>query len=284
MQRIDGGKHLTPEDHPDVITAAISSLVDEVQAGPSTVTPGAVAQAEHDRPMTNPGPVTTGRWISQSSARENLGLLRRSELAALRKVGTVRWVEAGTVVAAAGSPATHVQVVADGELELMARQEGGRATMAVIRSGGVIQDIPMLLGNPMPFDAVASRDTEMIALSRQRWTELLASSPSLSLRWMTSIARRLDDDRRRLVVVTSKPLISQVAYLLLDLAEADLSGRAVVRLSHTTLSHLLGARRQSVTRVIAQLRQQGLVETSYGATVLLDEDGLRDVMGRDPLP
>jgi len=228
--------------------------------------------------------MATGRWISQSSARENLGLLRRGELATLRKVGTVRWVGAGTVVAAAGSPATHVQVVGDGELELMARQEGGRATMAVIRSGGVIQDIPMLLGNPMPFDAVASRDTEMIALSRQRWTELLASSPSLSMRWMTSIARRLDDDRRRLVVVTSKPLISQVAYLLLDLAEADLHGRGVVRLSHTTLSHLLGARRQSVTRVIAQLRQRGLVETAYGATVLLDEDGLRDVMGRDPLP
>lgn len=233
--------------------------------------------------MTTPGPVTTGRWISQFSARE-LGLLRRGELAELRKVGTVRYVEAGTVVAAAGSPATHVQVVGDGELELMARQDGGRTTMAVIRSGGVIQDIPMLLGNPMPFDAVASRDTEMIALSRQRWTELLASSPSLSLRWMTSIARRLDDDRRRLVVVTSKPLVGQVAYLLLDLAETDAQGRLVVRLSHTTMSHLLGARRQSVTRVMGQLRELGLVETAYGATVLLDQDGLRDVMGREPLP
>lgn len=234
--------------------------------------------------MTTPRQPTTGRWISQSSARENLGLLRRGELAALRKVGTVRWVEAGTVVAAAGSPATHVQVVGDGELELMARQDGGRTTMAVIRSGGVIMDIPMLLGNPMPFDAVASRDTELIALSRQRWTELLASSPTLSMRWMTSIARRLDADRRRLVVVTSKPLISQVAYLLLDLAESEAQGRRVVRLSHTTLAHLLGARRQSVTRVIAQLRQSRLVETAYGATALLDEDGLRDVMGRDPLP
>ncbi|MBC7680522.1 MAG: Crp/Fnr family transcriptional regulator [Pseudorhodobacter sp.] len=234
--------------------------------------------------MTMPAQVTTGRWISQTSARENLGLLRRDELAELRKVGTARWVEAGTVVAAAGAAPTHVQVVVEGELELMARQDGGRTTMSVIRAGGVIMDIPLLLGNPMPFDAVASRDTEMIALSRQRWTELLASSPSLSMRWMTSIARRLDDDRRRLVVVTSKPLISQVAYLLLDLAEADAHGRPVVRLSHTTLSHLLGARRQSVTRVIAQLRQQQLVATGYGSTVLLDEDGLRDVMGRDPLP
>ena len=234
--------------------------------------------------MTRPAPATTGRWISPSSARDHLGLLRPGEVAQLRTSGTVRYVEAGAVAATAGSPATHVQVVADGELELMARQETGRVTMAVVRAGGVIMDIPLLLGNPMPFDAVASRDTEVVALSRQRWTELLASSPTLSLRWMTSIARRLDDDRRRLVVLTSKPLIGQVAYLLLDLAEADVRGRSVVRLSHTTISHLLGARRQSVTRVLAQLRERGLVESAYGSTVLLDEDGLRDVMGRDPLP
>ncbi len=140
------------------------------------------------------------------------------------------------------------------------------------------------MGKPMPFDAVASRDTEMIALSRPRFTELLHSSPTLAIRWMTSIARRLDDDRRRLVVITSRPLIAQVAYLLLDLAEADNSGRGAVRLSHTTMAHLLGARRQSVTRVIAELRHQDLVSTRYGVTVLDDPDGLRRVMGSEPLP
>ncbi len=225
-----------------------------------------------------------GRWISAASAERNLGLLRPRELAQLRQVGRVRWVGAGTVVAASGSPVTHVQVVSDGELELRARLDEGRATMAVVRAGGVIADIPLLLGAPMPFDAIASRDTELIALSRQRWTELLTGSPDLALRWMTSIARRLDDDRRRLVVVTSKPLIAQVAYLLLDLAENDPVDEAVVTLSHTTMAHLLGARRQSITRVIGELRRRGLVESRYGHTVLHDTDGLRAVMGSDPLP
>ena len=229
-------------------------------------------------------PLAPGRWIGQASARENLGLIDRGEMAQLRTFGVVRHVGSGTVVAAAGSVATHVQVVADGELELMARLESGRTTMAVVRAGGVIQDIPMLLGNPMPFDAVASRDTEMVALSRQRFTELLHSSPTLAIRWMTSIARRLDDDRRRLVVITSRPLIAQVAYLLLDLAQADGAGRTTVRLSHTTMAHLLGARRQSVTRVIARLRRDGLVSTRYGVTAIEDPAALREVMGSEPLP
>lgn len=225
-----------------------------------------------------------GRWISAASAERNLGLLRRNELAQLRTLGTVRYVDTGTVVAAAGSRVTQVQVVSDGELELRARLDAGRATMAVVRTGGVIADIPMLLNAPMPFDAVASRNTELITLSRQRWTALLTSSPDLALRWMASIARRLDDDRRRLVVVTSKPLVGQVAYLLLDLAEAGPSGEVVVKLSHTTIAHLLGARRQSVTRVIGDLKREGLVQSRYGHTVVLDAGGLRGVMGSEPLP
>jgi len=225
-----------------------------------------------------------GRWISATSAERDLGLLRSSELTRLRRYGTVHYADAGTVVAAAGSSVTHVQIVSDGELELHARLDEGRATMAVVRAGGVIGDIPLLLGAPMPFDAIASRETECIALSRQRWTELLTSSPDLALRWMTSIARRLDEDRRRLVVVTSKPLIGQVAYLLLSLAERGPAGESVVKLSHTTMAHLLGARRQSITRVVGDLKRRGLVESRYGHTLLQDQDGLRAVMGSDPLP
>jgi CRP-like cAMP-binding protein len=241
----------------------------------------------HHRSVTVEGTAdryVRGRWISAASAERNLGLLRRGELAQLRRSGTVHHADAGTVVAASGSRVTHVQVVSQGELELRARLDEGRATMAVVRTGGVIADIPLLLNAPMPFDAIASRDTECIALSRRRWTELLTSSPDLALRWMTSIARRLDDDRRRLVVVTSKPLIGQVAYLLLDLVETGPTGVPVVALSHTTIAHLLGARRQSVTRVIGELRRRGLVEPRYGSTVLLDTDGLREVMGSEPLP
>jgi CRP-like cAMP-binding protein len=230
------------------------------------------------------GRTVRGRWISPTSAERNLGLLRRRELAQLRQYGTVHYADAGTVVAASGSRVTHIQVVSDGELELRARLDQGRATMAVVRAGGVIGDIPLLLNAPMPFDAIASRDTECIQLSRQRWTELLTHSPDLALRWMTSIARRLDDDRRRLVVVTSKPLIGQVAYLLLDLAEDGIADEPVVRLSHTTIAHLLGARRQSVTRVMGELKRRGLIDSRYGHTVLLDPAGLRAVMGSEPLP
>lgn len=166
-----------------------------------------------------------GRWVGAASAQRDPGVLRPSELDRLRRFGTTRFAEAGTVVAASGTTVTQVHVVASGEIELMTRLDEGRVTTAVVRTGGVVGDIPLLLGQPMPFDAVASRDTECVTLTWDRWTELLRGSPDLALRWMTSIARRLDDDRRRLVVVMSRPLVAQVAYLLLDMVEDAPGGR-----------------------------------------------------------
>jgi CRP-like cAMP-binding protein len=187
-------------------------------------------------------PGAHGRWISQSSAEENLGLLSSRQMNQLRQKGSSRRVAAGAVVASAGKHPTHVQVVCNGELELMTRLPTGRVTMALVRGGGVISDIPMLLEAPMPFDAVASRDSELILLSRNQWMQLLTSHPAICLKWMQSVARRLEDDRRRLVVVTTRPLIAQLAYVLIDLAEPEPGGYPAVRLSHTTVAQLIGAR------------------------------------------
>jgi CRP-like cAMP-binding protein len=229
-------------------------------------------------------PGAHGRWISQSSAEANLGLLTSRQMNELRQKGSSRHVDAGALVASAGQHPTHIQVVCNGELELMTRLAAGRVTMALVRGGGVIGDIPMLLEAPMPFDAVASRDSELILLSRNQWMQLLTSHPAICLKWMQSVARRLDDDRRRLVVVMTRPLIAQLAYVLLDLAEPQGDGNPAVRLSHTTLAQLIGARRQSVTRAVGQLRDQGLVATRYGLIEILETEGLRRVMGEDPLP
>lgn len=229
--------------------------------------------------------LTLTRWITERSARQNLDLLQVADLNRLREVGEARYVDPGTRICEAGETATAVLVVTDGEVELLARlPSGGRAAMAVVRSGGVIADIPMLLGTPMPFDAVTSRPTTFIRLTQEAWVALLGSSAALSFRWMASIARRLDSDRRRLAVITTRPLEQQVAYLLLEHREEGPEGKAVVRLSHAVMAQLLGARRQSVSRVIGALRSRGLVVPGYGYTRLVDVPGLEALSGPDVLP
>ena len=225
-----------------------------------------------------------GRWISGVSARHDLTLLEGEMLARLRRAGTPRGVPAGQLVAAAGQKTHRVMVVLDGELELLAHlPRGGRVVMALVRSGGVIADIPVLLGAPMPFDAVASRGTWIIEISEEEWMQLLQQFPALCLRWMASIARRLDADRRRLAVMTTRRLDAQVAFILLEQQEQE-ADRIVVRLTHEVIADLVGARRQSVSRVMRTLTTAGLIRSGYGQLELLDVPGLEALLGGDLLP
>jgi CRP-like cAMP-binding protein len=72
---------------------------------------------------------------------------------------------------------------------------------------------------------------------------------------------------------------AQVAFLLLEHAEMSGDGPPVLQLSHDVIAQLLGARRQSVSRVLGGLRDRGLVTTAYRRLVLEDPDGLQAVAG-----
>lgn len=229
-------------------------------------------------------PPSLSRWLSERSAQRDLDLLHAPHLARLRSAGEQLRVEAGTRLCTAGEHVDHILVVTAGAVDLLARRPGGgRGAMAVVRPGGVIADIPVLLGSPMPFDAVASRRTDVVRLSQEQWVTVLGSSPALSFRWMASIARRLDSDRRRLAMMT-RPLEAQVAYLLVQHREDRPDGTCEARLSHDVMAQLLGARRPSVSRVVGALHRRGLTGSGYGRVRLLDVDGLRELAGPEPLP
>lgn len=220
-----------------------------------------------------------GDWSARAAARQDVAPFAQSDLAHIRSSAVEATVEAGTRLLAAGDPVDGVRVIGSGEVELLAPFGGGRRVMAVVRKGGVIGDIPLFLEAPMPFDAVVSRRALVCELDRQALLGFLRSTPSASLRWMRSIALRLDDDRRRLLAIMASDLTAQVAFVLLEHAEPDEGGQPVVRLSHEVIAQLLGARRQSVSRVLAGLRERGLVSPAYRRVMLRDLAGLQDVAG-----
>ncbi len=225
-------------------------------------------------------PSDQGRnWTWRAISRQDFAPIRPTDLRQLSAVAPDRRVEVGTRLIAAGDRVDRVLIVGSAEVELLARARDRRRVMAVVRKGGVIADIPLLLGTPMPFDAVVSRRGSVCEVDHEALLAFLRTAPSVSLRWMRSIAQRLDADRRRLLAMMSSDLTAQVAFLLLDHAEADQHGTPVVRLSHDVMAQLLGARRQSVSRVLSELRQRGLLDTGYRHTVLLDPQQLQAVAG-----
>lgn len=218
-------------------------------------------------------------WHTRAMTRQDFAPFTGPDLRHIRAAAVEDRVDVGTRLYAAGDRVDRVLVIGGGEVELSARTASGRRVLEVVRKGGVIADIPLFLEAPMPFDAVVSRRALVCELDRKAVVAFLSSAPAASLRWMRSIALRLDDDRRRLLAILSSDLTAQVAFLLLEHAEPGPTGEPEVHLTHEVMAQLLGARRQSVSRVVAHLREQGLLSTAYRHMVLHDIDGLQDTAG-----
>ena len=96
------------------------------------------------------------------------------------------------------------------------------------------------------------------------------------------MSKRHDEIQRRLVTLLTKDLSAQIATLLMD-HRVEEDGAWMVKMPHQTIAHLLGARRQSVSRVLGQMRRAGLVRSRYGAVEILDLGGVADAAGMDDL-
>ena len=209
------------------------------------------------------------RWIARNLATGALAPLGDRDVRALvDQVGEHR-VAGGTFVFRQGDVLDHVHVLRSGAVELRQRAGDHRVAIQLVRPGEVFGDVPLLLGQPAPFDAQAIDDSRILSIEVRHLFALLGERPRLARRWMVSLAERTSRLHQRVGVLLAGGLESRVAMLLLHRAVAG-----EVRLSQALIAELLGSGRTSVNRVLKDLERGGLVELGYGRVVLVDERGL----------
>lgn len=222
-------------------------------------------------------------WISRASARADLTPVGQDNFERLVAAGNLRQVDAGSLLARADAPVAQVFIVRIGEVHLAKRRsEGGRHVVAIADALCVIGDIPLFCGHTWPFDVVVAKPSEVIEIASDRLVELLSRSGELAVQWAASIAKRFELTQRRQVVMLTKELRPRVATFLLEERRRGDSGTWEVRLTQETIGQLLGARRQSIARVLRELKDTGLTSSGYGAILLDDLVGLARVAG-EPL-
>lgn len=225
----------------------------------------------------------SGLWLAGSMSRTDLTPLSQKDVRAIDAIASERQPHVGTVLLKTGHRVERIYVIRSGEVHLCSpKDEGGRQTVGVIVEGGVVGDVPYFCRRPMPFDAVVHQDAVVLEFDTDALLDLLRSSPTLGLRWMTSVAERLETTQRRMLSVLTRSLLSQVATVLLEHRVRAPDGGWVVLMAQETVAELLGARRQSVSRVLAQLRDEGALASAYRRVQLLDLERLAQVAG-EPL-
>lgn len=191
---------------------------------------------------------------------------------------------ADAVICHEGGNAERLFFVAHGKVKLLRHSAAGDDVLLdLLPQGALFGGLAPLGTRHYPETAMAQTDSCVLAISGADFQQLLEQHPQVTLAVLTSVARSLDDAREAIRQISTSDVRTRVATALLKLAErlgedgADGAEGVLIRspLSRQDLAAMVGATPETVSRVMADLKREGLIDTGRQWVRVLDPRGLQ---------
>ncbi len=184
---------------------------------------------------------------------------------------------AGQTVAESDVLGRNLFTVMKGRVQLIREGPNGRRLAIATLGPGAMFGEGALLGAVDPsVKAVALTDTILWAVPQPQAQTLALRYPVLSWALLQTVGQRLAQVENRMEEVAYKRLPERLAGLLLELANG---GKAIRGTSHQALADMLGTYRETISAILRNFKDDGLVELGYRRIDLRDVRGLRMAAG-----
>jgi CRP/FNR family transcriptional regulator, cyclic AMP receptor protein len=202
--------------------------------------------------------------------------LTHDELEALAgKAETVHW-DLGDVVFEEGDRGDKCYIVHSGKVKVVRRfPDGRRITLARLGPGDVFGELALFNGERRSATIQASEPAVGIALGAETVMAILRSDPEAALSVAVSLADRLRATNERLFESSVSSVSGRVVATLLSQVEARQqqgAGDRDVEVvgSAIDIARLAGADRESATRVLLWLENEGIIALKRGKVLVRD--------------
>lgn len=197
--------------------------------------------------------------------------IRPEDRAAFMRICPDRRYPKGDSIFRLGDPATHLHVIAAGQVKLVAPTvTGNERILAICGPDDFIGEAFLRESERYRVDAVALSDVVTCPMSRQQFMQLGLSAPRFIVGFAEILSSHLFHCRDQLSSAYD-PIKLRVVKVLLEQARRfarpdgddgwfDLH----TELKHDEIASLVSATRVSVTTAIAELREEGFLEGSRG--------------------
>lgn len=155
---------------------------------------------------------------------------------------------------------------------------GDRAVLTLVRAPDVLGEVSLLDGAPRSASVEAVAPTQVLALSRGAFLDLVHTDNRLLdevFGALGGMVRRLTEQKTDYIFLDLPGRVAKTLVRLLDMDEDD----DIVNLSQSRVAELVGGSRQSVNQVIRTFAHRGWLRTEGRCIVLTDLAALRHRAG-----
>jgi CRP/FNR family cyclic AMP-dependent transcriptional regulator len=196
----------------------------------------------------------------------------------------LRTFEADTVLFREGDRGEVLYILYQGTVKLFKIDlEGHEKTLAILKPPEFFGEMALLGEGGRSATALCLRETHVYLLFKDDFERLLREYPNISLNVANTLSERLRGMGDEAQVLSYKDAQGRVAYVILRLywgGHIDFSdtGHALLRLTHQELASLAGTSRETVTRALKALEEEGVISTRPKEVLIRDPNGLEEIL------
>jgi CRP/FNR family transcriptional regulator len=205
--------------------------------------------------------------------------LPEEQLNDVRQIAVDRFCSKGKTIFLEGDDCNGFYIVADGKVKIYKISlEGKEHILHIYGPGNPFGEVPVFAGKKFPANAQTLIKSHLLFFPRTAFVDLISKNPSLALNMLAVLSMRLRQFTVQIENLSLKEVPGRLASYLLYLAEEQ--GRVdtvTLTISKGQLASLLGTIPETLSRILAKMNKQRLIETSGRDIKLSDISGLENL-------
>jgi CRP/FNR family transcriptional regulator len=185
----------------------------------------------------------------------------------------------GEIIFSEGDEGNGFYVVVAGMVKIFkVSLEGKEHILHVFGSGEPFGEVPVFAGQKFPASAEAITQAHLLFFPRTSFVDLISRSPSLALNMLSLLSIRLRQFTVQIEHLSLKEIPGRLAAYLVYFAEEQENDDYVdLKISKGQLASLLGTIPETLSRILARMSDQNLIEVKGRRIRLLNRPGLEEL-------
>jgi len=191
----------------------------------------------------------------------------------LRSIVVSQTVKRGETIFMEGEAGHGFYVVSSGKVKVSKISFAGKEQILhIFGPGEPFGEVPVFAGKNFPANAEALEDGKLLYFQRDRFIELIRSTPPLAMSMLALLSQRLHMFTGLIEDLSLKEVPGRLAAYLLFLREQQNNAQSVrLDMSKTQLAGLLGTIPETLSRILARLTDEGIITSEGTKTIQLDD-------------
>lgn len=176
----------------------------------------------------------------------------------------------GTIIVTAGDQSDAVYFVTKGDLKICVTGEDGKEVILnVIGPGESFGELAVLTGEPRSADVIAKTPCELMIMEKADYLHAVRSDPDLALAALEYHARMVHGLTEKVSSLALVDVFGRVAALLKSNASDTDAGKVIEGMTHQDIAAVVGASREMVSKIMADLKKGGYIDAQRKKITLL---------------